>query len=99
MVTRVGALESPDLQAPSRYLEHILSSSRNFLRVAEVKTFEFFGRSQALTSELSAKFFKKFKIFYFFRLLKRSVSCLTTRVDALESPDLHVPSRYLKHIL
>ena len=39
LTTRVGALESPDLQVPSGYLEHILSTSRKILRVAKVKVF------------------------------------------------------------
>ena len=70
-----------------------------FLRVAEVKTFEFFWPKSDPNSDFSARFFKKINFFYCFRLLKRFVCCLTTRVAALESPDLQVPSRYLEHIL
>ena len=70
-----------------------------FLRVAEVKTFEFFGQSQTQTLTFQPSFSKKSFFFYCFRLLKRFVCCLTTRVAALESPDLQVPSRYLEHIL
>ena len=37
--TRVGALESPDLGGPYRYLEHMLLTSRNFLETSEVKEY------------------------------------------------------------
>ena len=37
MAMGVGAFESPDLGAPSRYLKHILLSSRNFLDASEVE--------------------------------------------------------------
>ena len=33
----VGAIESPDLGAPSRNLKHILLNSRNFLDASEVE--------------------------------------------------------------
>ena len=70
-----------------------------FLRVAEVKTFEFFGQSQTQPLIFQPSFSKKSIFFYCYRLLKRFVCCLTTRVAALESPDLQVPSRYLEHLL
>ena len=35
----VGAFESPDLGAPSRYLKHILLSSRKILEASEVEGF------------------------------------------------------------
>ena len=39
MTTRVNAFESPNLGGPSRYLKHILSSSRKFLETSEVEEF------------------------------------------------------------
>ena len=94
-------MESPDLQAPSTVdtLNIYFQALENFLRVAEVKTFEFFGQSQTQPLIFQPSFSKKSIFFYCFRLLKRFVCCLTTRVAALESPDLQVPSRYLEHIL
>ena len=37
MAMEVDALESPDLGAPSRYLKHILLSSRKTFRASEVE--------------------------------------------------------------
>ena len=37
MAMGVGAFESPDPGAPSRYLKHILLSSRKFLEASEVE--------------------------------------------------------------
>ena len=39
MAMGVDACESPDLGGPSRYLKHILLSSRKFLGTSEVKEF------------------------------------------------------------
>ena len=37
MAMGVGALKSPNPGAPSRYLKHILLSSKNFLEASEVE--------------------------------------------------------------
>ena len=99
LTTRVGALESPDLQAPSRYLEHILSSSRKFFTGRWSQNFRVFWPKSDPNLWIFSQVCQKTHFFNFFRLLKRSVCCLTKRVGALESPDLQVPSRYLEHIL
>ena len=39
MATGASPLYSPDLGAPSRYLQHVSMISRNFLGASEVKTF------------------------------------------------------------
>ena len=39
MTTKVSALQSPELGAPLRYLEHMYSTSKNFLEALEVTEF------------------------------------------------------------
>ena len=66
---RVSALESLDLQAPSRYLTIYVRPLEKFLRDTEVKSFEFFAKVRPQPLNFHQIFSKKSKKFYFFRLL------------------------------
>ena len=60
MATRVSVLYSPDLGAPSRYLQHVSMISRKFLDASEVKTFAKNEAKSMLTKGFSLIFDKRF---------------------------------------
>ena len=43
MITRFSALDSPDINAPDKYLKRILPNSTKFLQAAEVKYLDLLG--------------------------------------------------------
>ena len=59
-----------------------------FLEAAEVKVSAFLAEVGPQHLNFQQKFSIKSKKFYFFRILKRSDCCMTTKVGALDSPDL-----------
>ena len=60
MTARIGAFESPDLGGPSRYLKHILLSSRKFLGTSEVEEFSQNEQNLKSSFEISRWIFEKF---------------------------------------
>ena len=64
MVTRVGALESPDLQAPSRYIEHIyVRPLENFYGPMTLKLWSFLAKVRPQPLNLQQIFSKILKSF------------------------------------
>ena len=99
MVTRVGALESPDVGRPSRYRGWLRTTPRKIFWAIWKKSFikksALLEREGHWRAEISTQFFEKSLLFHVCFNKKWLWCRMITRAGALESPDVGGPSRYI----
>ena len=99
MITRFGALHSPDIQAPDKYLKRILPNSTNFfykpLKSNILTCLDPFGPH---IWNIQTRFSKKMKQCHFFWILSRFVRCMITRISAPDVADIQTSRIFCEHI-
>ena len=103
MITRVGAFESSELGASSRYLKHASQTSGKFSRSLWSKN----ARQKPTKLHINLRNFKlnidrisqKSPFCYFSCNKKRLWGCMVTKVGAFKSSDFGAFLRYLKHAI